>query len=132
MELTEHDILCCPPPLFHCFGLVLGTLAILTHGGGIVYPSETFDARLCMEVVMSEKCTILHGVPTMFTAYLSESSSVPSLKSNLTLRGGTAAGAPVSRQLMLEIFEKLDMYQLTNTYGIVSKIRLFPPSLGPN
>ena len=44
MNLTDEDILCCPPPLFHCFGLVLGLLAILTHGGKIVYTSETFDA----------------------------------------------------------------------------------------
>lgn len=126
MELTEHDVVCCPPPLFHCFGLVLGTLAVITHGAAIVFPSETFDARLCMEVVINEKCTMLHGVPTMFVAYLSESASIPGLKSKLSLRGGIAAGSPASRQLLLEIFEKFDMRQLTNTYGILTEIHVHP------
>lgn len=60
------------PPLFHCFGLVLGNLAAWTHGAGIVYASEIFDLPSIVDAVVGEKCTALHGVPTHFLGVLSE------------------------------------------------------------
>ncbi|EEN8053965.1 AMP-binding protein, partial [Salmonella enterica subsp. enterica serovar Enteritidis] len=70
MSLTADDRLCIPVPLYHCFGMVLGNLAILTHGGTIVYPNDGFDPITVLETVQNEKCTGLHGVPTMFIAEL--------------------------------------------------------------
>jgi fatty-acyl-CoA synthase len=70
MELTPKDKICIPPPLFHCFGLVLGNLAAFTHGATAVYASETFNSGQVLKVVSEEKCTGLHGVPTMFVAEL--------------------------------------------------------------
>ena len=70
MALTPKDKICIPPPLFHCFGLVLGNLAVFTHGATAVYASETFNPGEVLRVVSEEKCTGLHGVPTMFVAEL--------------------------------------------------------------
>jgi fatty-acyl-CoA synthase len=70
MGLTSKDKICIPPPLFHCFGLVLGNLAVFTHGATAVYASETFNPGEVLRVVSEEKCTGLHGVPTMFVAEL--------------------------------------------------------------
>ena len=66
MNLSEEDNVCIPVPLFHCFGLVLGTLAGLTHGSEVIYPSEFFEAETVMKAVEKYNCSVLHGVPTMF------------------------------------------------------------------
>jgi fatty-acyl-CoA synthase len=70
MALTPKDKICIPPPLFHCFGLVLGNLAVFTHGATAVYASETFNPAAVLKIVSQERCTGLHGVPTMFVAEL--------------------------------------------------------------
>ena len=67
---TERDRLCIPVPLYHCFGMVLGNLACVTHGAAMVYPAESFDPLAMLEAVQAERCTALHGVPTMFIAEL--------------------------------------------------------------
>ncbi|PYH99058.1 acetyl-CoA synthetase-like protein [Aspergillus ellipticus CBS 707.79] len=116
MDLTSFDILCCPPPLFHCFGLVLGMLAVVTHGSKIVFPSETFDPKAVLQAISDEKCTALHGVPTMFEAILSLPKPPNFDTSNL--RTGIIAGAPVPRPLMKRLFEELNMTQFTSSYGL--------------
>src|SRR6202008_3925757 len=70
MKLAPDDKLCIPVPMYHCFGMVLGSLACITHGSTIVYPSDGFDALSVLEAVEAERCTALHGVPTMFIAEL--------------------------------------------------------------
>jgi len=70
MALTNKDRICIPPPLFHCFGLVLGNLAVFTHGATAVYASETFNPGEVLKVISQERCTGLHGVPTMFVTEL--------------------------------------------------------------
>ncbi|KAL2854072.1 hypothetical protein BJX68DRAFT_38735 [Aspergillus pseudodeflectus] len=116
MSLTSFDILCCPPPLFHCFGLVLGMLAVVTHGSKIVFPNETFDPLATLHAISDEKCTALHGVPTMFEAILSFEKPENFDCSNL--RTGIIAGAPVPRPLMKRLFEELNMRQYTSSYGL--------------
>jgi fatty-acyl-CoA synthase len=68
MQLTPHDRMCIPVPLYHCFGMVLGNLACLTHGATIVYPNDGFEPLSVLQAVQNEQCTALHGVPTMFIA----------------------------------------------------------------
>lgn len=114
MRLTPKDIICCPPPLFHCFGLVLGLLAVLTHGSSIVFPSEAFNPAAVLRAVSQERCTGLHGVPAMFSAeleLLNGDFNYPNL------RTGIAAGAPVPRKLMEDLRAKLNLHEITNTYG---------------
>ncbi|KAJ5625290.1 AMP-dependent synthetase/ligase [Penicillium lagena] len=116
MDLTSFDILCCPPPLFHCFGLVLGMLAVVTHGSKIVFPSETFDPQAVLHAISDEKCTALHGVPTMFEAILSIPKPPQFDTSNL--RTGIIAGAPVPRPLMKRLLGELNMSEYTSSYGL--------------
>jgi len=116
MELGEHDALCCPPPLFHCFGLVLGLLATVTHGSAIVFPSETFEAEAVLRSVLTENCTALHGVPAMWAA---EMQLIQPDHDFSKLRTGIAAGSATPRQMMEDLVELLNLKQLTNTYGAI-------------
>ncbi|EAQ83085.1 conserved hypothetical protein [Chaetomium globosum CBS 148.51] len=118
LRLAPTDTLCCPPPLFHCFGLVLGLLTVLTHGAKIVYPAEVFDARATLRALRAEHCTALHGVPAMFDSLL----ALPEMKGvragELGLRTGIVAGAPVPRHLMEGMVERLGMAEFTSSYGL--------------
>ncbi|HMZ01111.1 MAG TPA: AMP-binding protein, partial [Burkholderiaceae bacterium] len=98
MRLTPADRLCIPVPLYHCFGMVLGNLACVTHGSTIVYPSEAFDPLAVLQAVQAERCTGLHGVPTMFIAELDH----PRFKEFdlATLRTGIMAGSPCPIEVM--------------------------------
>src|SRR5205807_10109403 len=98
MRLTEKDRVCIPVPLYHCFGMVLGNLACMTHGAAMVYPGEGFDPLATLETVAAERCTALYGVPTMFIAELGH----PEFKRfDLTsLRTGIMAGSPCPIEVM--------------------------------
>lgn len=115
LDFTEDDILCCPPPLFHCFGLVLGVLAVITHGAKVVLPAETFDAKAVLHALSVENCTALHGVPTMFEEVLNLPK--PEGWSCENLRTGIIAGAPVPRPLMRRLLSELSMSEFTSSYG---------------
>lgn len=115
MKLRKEDILCSPPPLFHCFGLVLGLLATLTHGSSIVFPSESFNAKATLDAVLQEGCTALHGVPAMWIA---EMSLVRRGDDFSKLRTGIAAGSATPRQMLEDLELKLHLLELTNTYGM--------------
>ncbi|KAG0646567.1 Acyl-ligase sidI [Hyphodiscus hymeniophilus] len=116
MCFTPADILCCPPPLFHCFGLVLGLLACITHGSSIVLPSPTFSAPAVLSVLSTENCTALHGVPAMFEELLSLPR--PTAWACPNLRTGIVAGAPVPRPLMERMLAELNMREFTSSYGL--------------
>ena len=98
MRLTPEDRLCIPVPLYHCFGMVLGNLAAVTHGACMVFPGEGFDPLVTFETVAEERCTALHGVPTMFIAQLDH----PEFERfDLTsLRTGIMAGSPCPIEVM--------------------------------
>lgn len=116
MDLSEEDRLCIPVPLYHCFGMVLGNLAILTHGGCIVYPNDGFEPLSVLEAVQSEKCTALHGVPTMFIAELDH----PDFdKYDLsTLRTGIMAGSSCPIEVMRRVIDEMHMSEVTIAYGM--------------
>lgn len=116
MRLTEKDRLCIPVPLYHCFGMVLGNLACVTHGAAMIYPGEGFDPKAVLDTVQSEKCTGLHGVPTMFIAILDH----PDFAGyDLTgLRTGIMAGSPCPIQVMTRVIEQMHMKEITIAYGM--------------
>ena len=89
---SEHDRVCVPVPFYHCFGMVLATLACATHGACVVVPGESFEPTAVLEAVAAERCTSLYGVPTMFIAELEELSSRDLDLSSL--RTGVMGGAP--------------------------------------
>jgi len=116
MRLTEHDRLCIPVPFYHCFGMVLGNLACVTHGACMVIPGEGFDALTTLETVAEERCTGLHGVPTMFIAELEH----PRFHEfDLTsLRTGIMAGSPCPIEIMRRVVRDMHMAEVTIAYGM--------------
>lgn len=119
MLLTEQDIVCCPPPLFHCFGCILGYMATATHGSAIVFPTEAFDPYATLKAVQEEKCTALYGVPTMFIAELEllQNKVVPYTGFE-HLRTGIAAGSSIPAELMRKLHKILNLTELTICYGM--------------
>lgn len=119
LKVSEFDILCCPPPLYHCFGLVLGSLMAMTHGAAILFPSESFNARAIMHAMEEHRPTLLHGVPTMFIAYL-ELLEKGFLKDHdfSHLRSGMIGGSPIAPALRLELNKKMHLSGLVNVYGM--------------
>ena len=119
MLLTENDIVCCPPPLFHCFGCILGYMATATHGSAIVFPTEAFDPYATLKSVQEERCTALYGVPTMFIAELEllQNNKIPYTGFE-HLRTGIAAGSSIPAELMRKLHKILNLTELTICYGM--------------
>jgi fatty-acyl-CoA synthase len=116
MKLGPDDRLCIPVPLYHCFGMVLGNLACFTHGSAIVYPNDGFDALTVLETLQAEKCTGLHGVPTMFIAELDHPRFAEFDLS--TLRTGIMAGSPCPIEVMKRVVGEMHMSEVTIAYGM--------------
>jgi fatty-acyl-CoA synthase len=103
-------------PLYHCFGMVMGNLAAVTHGSAMVYPGEGFDALTTLETVQAERCTTLYGVPTMFIAQLDHPEFA---RFDLTsLRTGIMAGAPCPIEVMKRVADRMNMREVTICYGM--------------
>ncbi|WP_449426999.1 AMP-binding protein [Rhodanobacter umsongensis] len=116
MHLTEQDRLCIPVPFYHCFGMVLGNLACVTHGACMVIPGEGFDALATLETVAAERCTGLHGVPTMFIAELEHPRFAEFDLSSL--RTGIMAGSPCPIEVMRRVVSEMHMAEVTIAYGM--------------
>ncbi|OQP07256.1 AMP-binding protein [Geobacillus sp. 46C-IIa] len=114
MKLGEGDRLCIPVPFFHCFGCVMSTLACVTVGATMV-PVVEFHPKRVLETVAAERCTALHGVPTMFIAELND----PDFdKYDLSsLRTGIMAGSPCPVEVMKAVINKMGMTDITIAYG---------------
>ena len=114
-RFTEKDRVCLPVPLFHCFGCVLGVLAIVTHGAAMVI-LEKFDPVQVMASVEQEHCTALYGVPTMFIAVLEH--KLFDKFDFSSLRTGIMAGSPCPVQVMRQVIDRLNMSEVTICYGL--------------
>jgi len=114
--LSERDRICIPVPLYHCFGMVMGNLAAITHGAAMIYPAESFDATRTLEAVQAERATALYGVPTMFIAQL----ETPDFSSYdlSSLRTGIMAGSPCPVEVMKRVIGQMNLGQITNCYGM--------------
>jgi fatty-acyl-CoA synthase len=110
------DRVCVPVPFYHCFGMVLGNLAIVSHGACIVVPSEAFDPPAVLSAVAEERCTSLYGVPTMFIAELGD----PTFRDVdlSSLRTGIMAGAPCPVEVMKRVQTEMNMQEVTICYGM--------------
>ncbi|KAI3594086.1 Long-chain-fatty-acid--CoA ligase [Cupriavidus sp. U2] len=116
MRLGAADRLCIPVPLYHCFGMVLSVLACVSVGACMVFPGEAFDPLATMQAVSDERCTALHGVPTMFIAQLDH----PDFRQFdfSTLRTGIMAGAPCPIEVMKRVVTDMHMAEVTIAYGM--------------
>jgi fatty-acyl-CoA synthase len=116
MLLTEQDSLCIPVPLYHCFGMVLAVLAAVSVGATMVFPGEAFDPAATLAAVDEERCTALHGVPTMFIAELDHPDFA---KYDLSrLRTGIMAGSPCPIETMKRVVAKMNLREITIAYGM--------------
>ncbi|MEC2054013.1 AMP-binding protein [Peribacillus psychrosaccharolyticus] len=114
MKLSHNDRLCIPVPFFHCFGCVLANMACVSVGAAMI-PLEEFNPRKVLRTVEQEKCTALHGVPTMFIAELNvEDFPQYDLTS---LRTGIMAGSNCPIEVMKNVVEKMGISEITITYG---------------
>ena len=115
MNFTEKDRLCIPVPFYHCFGMVMSNLASVSTGACMVIPGSVFDPAAVLRAVAAEKCTALHGVPTMFIAEL----NLPNLGDYdlRSLRTGIMAGAPCPIETMKEVISKMNMSEVVIAYG---------------
>ncbi|MBS29199.1 MAG: AMP-binding protein [Alphaproteobacteria bacterium] len=116
MALSEADRICIPVPLYHCFGMVLGNLACMTHGAAMVYPSDAFDPLATLKTAAAERCTGLYGVPTMFIAQLEHAQFAEFDLSSL--RTGIMAGSPCPVKVMKQVIDQMHMDQVTIAYGM--------------
>lgn len=116
LKLTTRDRVCLPVPFYHCFGMVLGNLAAMTHGSCVVLPDEAFDPLACLQIVQQEGCTALYGVPTMFIAELEH----PEFDNYdlSTLRTGIMAGSPCPVEVMRKVIDRMHMAEVTICYGM--------------
>jgi fatty-acyl-CoA synthase len=114
-RFTEADRLCLTVPLFHCFGLVLGVMAVLTHGATLVI-LESFDPLLALASVQKERCTAIYGVPTMFIAELNH--PMFGMFDLSSLRTGIMAGSPCPMEIMKRVMSDMRCREITIAYGL--------------
>ncbi|KAK8104807.1 acyl-CoA synthetase [Apiospora kogelbergensis] len=128
MGLTPDDRIVVPPPLFHCFGCVLGYMATATTGASILFPSPAFDPAASLLMAAERDATGLYGVATMFVAELELLEASPALRDRLQeihparapfrrLRKGIAAGSSVPESLMRRLYAALGLEDLVICYG---------------
>jgi fatty-acyl-CoA synthase len=116
MRLGADDRVCIPVPLYHCFGMVLGVLAAMTHGAASVLPGDGFEPLAVLDTVARERCTALHGVPTMFIAELEHPRFGEFDLSSL--RTGIMAGSPCPISVMRRVVDEMHMPEVTICYGM--------------
>lgn len=116
MRLGPEDRLCVPVPLYHCFGMVLGVLVCLTSGATMVFPGPAFEAGDVLKAVAAERCTAIHGVPTMFLALLDHPDFAATDLSSL--RTGIAAGALCPAPMMRRMIDEMNLVDITIGYGM--------------
>ncbi len=116
LALTERDITCLPVPFYHCFGMVMGNLGTLAHGGCVVIPAPSFEPKATLEAVAAEGVTSLYGVPTMFIAMLGHE-DFDSFDLS-TLRTGIMAGSPCPIEVMKQVVDRMNMTEVAICYGM--------------
>ncbi len=116
MNFSETDSLCIPVPLYHCFGMVLAVLACVDTGARMVFPGESFEPLATLQAVAEERCTALHGVPTMFIAELDHPRFAEFDLS--CLRTGIMAGSPCPIETMKRVVSQMHMSEVTIAYGM--------------
>jgi fatty-acyl-CoA synthase len=116
MGLRAGDRLAIPVPLYHCFGMVMANLACVVHGATMVYPSAGFDALAVLQAIEAERCTAVHGVPTMFIAQLEHPQFATFDLSSL--RAGIMAGSPCPIEVMRRVLDRMHMREVTIAYGM--------------
>lgn len=119
IQLSAGDKICVPVPLYHCFGMVMGNLAAVTHGACVVYPAAGFSPPKTLASITQYGCSALYGVPTMFVTILNELRSSQTDRYDVSsLRTGIMAGSPCPVNTMREVISEMNMNEITICYGM--------------
>ncbi len=116
LGLAPDQRFCVPVPLYHCFGMVVGNLACLTHGAAIVLPGEGFDPLVTLQTLADERCTVVNGVPTMFIAELEHPRFAEFDLSSM--RSGIMGGSPCPIEVMRKVISQMHAPDMTIGYGM--------------
>lgn len=116
LGLQATDRVAVPVPLHHCFGLVLSVLASAGQGAAMVFPTPTFDAAATLAALQAERCSVLHGVPSMFLALLRARGRLRRARP-AGLRTGLMAGAACPPALVRQVRSTL-LPGLAIAYGM--------------
>jgi fatty-acyl-CoA synthase len=116
LRYTQHDRVGVPVPLYHTFGMVIGTLGCMTHGACMVLTGESFEPAAVLAAVESERITSLYGVPTMFIAELAEPDFGRYDLSSL--RTGAMGGAPCPVEVMKQVRSRMHMDEVAIACGM--------------
>jgi len=116
LKYTEKDRICVPVPLYHCFGQVMASLASISHGACMIFPSEAFEPEAVLAAVQAERCTSLYGVPTMFIAEMEHANFGKT--DFASLRTGIMAGSPCPIEVMKRVQKEMHMEEVTICYGM--------------
>jgi fatty-acyl-CoA synthase len=112
---NDHERVCIPVPFYHCFGCVIGTLTCAVYASAMVIPAESFEPEATLDAVTKEKCTVLYGVPTMFSAQVNHPNF--SQFDTTSLRTGMMAGSPCPIELMKQIGTDMHIDEITIGFG---------------
>jgi len=115
LKLTQDDVICVPVPLYHCFGCVIGTLAMVVSGATMILPAPTFEPLATMQAIQDERVTTIYGVPTMFIAQLDHPEFTRF--DFRSLRTGIMAGAPCPIEVMKRVVDQMNCAEMTIGYG---------------
>jgi fatty-acyl-CoA synthase len=116
LKYSEQDRICVPVPLYHCFGQVMASLASISHGACMIFPSEAFEPEAVLAAVQGERCTSLYGVPTMFIAEMEHANFAKT--DFASLRTGIMAGSPCPIEVMKRVQKEMHMNEITICYGM--------------
>ena len=114
-NVSEDDRMCVPVPFYHCFGCVMGALGAVTRGAAMIVPAEYFNPGATLDIIESERCTTIYGVPTMFVAMLEDASRKH--RNFSSLRSGIMAGSPCPIEVMKKVLDDMSCREITIAYG---------------
>jgi acyl-CoA synthetase (AMP-forming)/AMP-acid ligase II len=114
IPLHRRDVILCPAPLFHSFGILTLTLGMLV-GATFVLP-DRFDARETAELIERHQATMLAAVPVMLHRLVSmeELGRLDLSSVRIILSGGSPVNAALRGQVIERFGQVLhDLYGTT-------------------
>jgi acyl-CoA synthetase (AMP-forming)/AMP-acid ligase II len=112
-DLREGDRYLMINPYFHTFGLKAGLIASFLRGATML-PVAVFDINRVVELIESERVTMLPGPPTLYHSLL----TVSDKRKLASLRAGVTGAADIPVELVRRILEDLPFQTLMTGYGL--------------
>ena len=115
LRMTSDDRVALMVPLFHCFGCVVAVVGTYVHGASL-HAIPGFEPGHALQLVSEERCTVIHGVPTMFNAMLNHPERAE--HDTHSLRTGLMAGATCPESLLRAVQDTLGCDGICVAYGL--------------